>query len=86
MSWRWRLLGTKKKRDQFQNPEGKSQHIKQFFGCSLQPKVQLEFYLRKRFLMGFPCVFVFLWLCLCMKKTISSLGSWVIRLVIPSCH
>ena len=27
-----------------------------------------------RFMMGFLRAFVFLWLCLCMKKTISSLG------------
>ena len=33
-------------------------------------------------LIGFLCALVFLWLCLCMKNTISSLGCWVIRLVI----
>ena len=54
------MLGTKKKRDQFQNLEGKSQHL-----CS-------QLHVRKQFLMGFLCAVVFLWPCLCMTKTISS--------------
>ena len=42
--------------------------VKQSFNCSLQPKVKPKLHVRKRFLMGFLCAFVFLWLCLCMKK------------------
>ena len=34
MSCRWRLLGMKKKRDQFQNLEGKSQHFVLSVACS----------------------------------------------------
>ena len=56
MSCCWRLLGTKKKRDQFQNLEGNLAIL-----CS-------QLHVCKQFLMGFLCAFVFLWLCLGMKS------------------
>ena len=67
MSCRWRLLGTEKERDQFQNLEGSVSNL-----CS-------QLHVCKQFLMGFLCAFVFLWLCFVHENKsffMKLLGHW----------